>query len=183
MWARPPGYATLVRIVLEQQVSLVSARAAYDRLRAGVGRVTPERVAARSIRQLRALGVTRQKAGYCREIARDIVNGSFDLRAIAGVGDDVARQRLCAIRGIGPWTADIYLVMALRRPDVWPEADLALGEGVRRLKGMRGRPSNAKLQSIAAEWTPWRAVAARIVWHYYLRDKASSRRATVGSKD
>jgi len=172
LWARKPGFATLVRIVLEQQVSLSSAKATYGRLRTELGSVTAQTVAAIELADLRALGITRQKADYCSNLARLVVTGELDLREIARGDDPAVRRRLCAIRGVGPWTADIYLLMALRRPDVWPEGDLALVEAARRVKRMRKRPTAARLRRITNQWKPWRAVAARILWHFYLSDRS-----------
>jgi DNA-3-methyladenine glycosylase II len=171
LWARKPGFATLVRIVLEQQVSLSSAKATYERLRAALGSVTAQRVAQLEVPELRALGITRQKADYCSNLALMIANGELDLRQVGRADDGTARQRLCAIRGIGPWTADIYLLMALRRPDIWPDGDLALAEAARRTKRLRKRPSADRLRRITNPWKPWRAVGARILWHFYLSDR------------
>jgi DNA-3-methyladenine glycosylase II len=172
LWARKPGYATLVRIILEQQVSLSSATATYERLCTALGSVTAQRVAQLKVADLRALGITRQKADYCSNVARLIVAGQLDLREISRADDITVRRRLCAIRGVGPWTADIYLLMALRRPDVWPEGDLALTEAARRVKRLRKRPSAERLSQLARAWRPWRAVAARMLWHFYLSDSA-----------
>jgi len=171
LWARKPGFATLVRIVLEQQVSLSSAQATYERLRAELGSVTAQLVAQLEVADLRALGITRQKADYCSNLARLIVKGELDLRQIARADDNTARQRLCAIRGVGPWTADIYLLIALRRPDVWPDGDLALTEAARRIKRLRKRPTAERLRRITNRWKPWRAVAARMLWHLYLSER------------
>ncbi len=176
LWARRPGFATLVRIVLEQQVSLASADAAYSRLRRSVGRVTPMRVAGLPPGELRALGFTRQKADYCVGLARLIACGELNLHNIARADDGTARRALLAVRGIGPWTADIYLLMALRRPDVWPVGDLALAKAVRRVKRTRAYPTADRLRRIATEWKPWRSVAARILWHTYLSERRSRRR-------
>ena len=171
LWTRKPGFATLVRIVLEQQVSLSSAKATYERLRTALGSVTAQRVAQLRVADLRALGITRQKADYCSNLARLITNGELDLRQIGRADDSTAHQCLCAIRGIGPWTADIYLLMALRRPDVWPDGDLALAEAVRRVKHLRKRPGPERLRRITSPWKPWRSVAARMLWHFYLSER------------
>ena len=168
LWARPAGFATLVRIILEQQVSLASGEAMFNRLRDSVGRVSSARVAGLSITELRRLGFTRQKAGYCLGLAQQIENGELSLRRFAKYDDATARQILTQVRGIGPWTADIYLLMALRRPDIWPDGDLALATAVRRLKRLRAQPAPDRLRRIAASWRPWRSTAARIVWHFYL---------------
>lgn len=168
LWGRQPGYATLVRIILEQQVSLASAKATFDRIRATFGAVTPERIAGLSAAEIQTAGVTRQKASYCLGLAQQIHTGTFDLIGLNRADDQEVRRRLVAIRGIGTWTADIYLIMALRRPDIWPDGDLALATAAQQIKRLRTRPDDARLRKLAAAWTPWRAVAARLLWHYYL---------------
>lgn len=171
LWARRPGFATLVRIILEQQVSLASGRAAYARLQKAAGRVTPDRVARLSDARLRRAGLTRQKAHYCRCLAQAIVDRTLRLRELPQLDDDTVRAHLTVVPGIGRWTADVYLLMALRRPDVWPDGDLALATAVQRVKRRRRRPSPEDLRRIAVPWTPWRAVAARILWHAYLSER------------
>ncbi len=168
LWARRPGFATLVQIVLEQQVSLASGRATFGRLRDAWGEVRPGRFAKLTTAQVRSAGVTRQKTSYCLGIARQIVVGTLDLRRLGRVDDAAARRRLVEIRGIGPWTADIYLLMALGRPDVWPDGDLALATAAHQVKRLRRRPDTERLRRLATSWAPWRAVAARILWHHYL---------------
>lgn len=174
LWTRKPGYAALVQIVLEQQVSLASGRTTFARLRdACGGEVTPEAVAALSAPVLKAAGVSRQKAGYCREIARRLLDGDLDLKALGRADDDTVRERLMRIRGIGPWTANIYLMTALGRPDVWPEGDLALAAAAQQVKQLEERPDDRRLREMAAGWAPWRTVAARILWHHYLSARAA----------
>lgn len=168
LWARRPGFSTLIRIILEQQVSLRSAAAAYARLQAAAGRVTPARVAATSERRLRAAGLTRQKAAYCRGLATAVVSGELNLGGLDRRPDDEVRSILVALPGIGPWTADIYLLIALGRPDVWPRGDLALARSLQRVKRLRSAPGEDRMAKIARTWTPWRAVAARVLWHDYL---------------
>ncbi len=168
LWARQPGFATLVRIMLEQQVSLASAWAAFTRLRNGVGRVVPARIAPLPLNELQKLGLTRQKAEYIQGVARAQLAGEIELQALARADDAGARETLCRIRGVGPWTADIYLIMALRRPDVWPDGDLALVSSMQHLKRLRARLTPLRARKIASAWRPWRAVAARILWHHYL---------------
>ncbi len=184
LWARRPGFATLVRIILEQQVSLASGRAAYSRLRAAAGRVTPQRVARLSESRLRGFGLTRQKASYCRNLSRHIVNRRLTLRHLAHLDDQAARAILLQVPGIGPWTADIYLLMALGRPDVWPHGDLALTKAAQRVKRLRTYPTQQRLRRLATAWAPWRAVAARILWHFYLSSRETgtrpSRRRAAG---
>jgi DNA-3-methyladenine glycosylase II len=168
LWARRPGFSTLMRIILEQQVSLRSAAAAYARLQAVAGRVTPARVASIGERELRAAGLTRQKAAYCRGLASAVVVGGLDLGRLDGLPDDEVRSALVELPGIGPWTADIYLLMALRRPDVWPKGDLALARALQRVKWLRRAPGEDRMARIAMTWAPWRAVAARVLWHFYI---------------
>ena len=168
LWARRTGFTTLVQIILEQQVSLASGRATFGRLRDAWGEVTPGRFATLTTAQVRSAGVTRQKTSYCLGIARQIVDGRLDLRRLGQADDDAARRSLVEIRGVGPWTADIYLLMALGRPDVWPEGDLALATAAHQVKRLRRRPDTERLRRLATSWAPWRAVAARILWHHYL---------------
>jgi len=168
LWGREPGFATLVQIVLEQQVSLASGRAAFARLERAASRVTPARVAAVTERQIRAAGITRQKATYVRGLARSIVSGELDVDAIGLLDDDAAHAELVKLKGIGPWSADIYLLMALGRRDVWPRHDLALASAMREVKRLRSLPTPERQLEIAEGWRPWRAVAARLMWHHYL---------------
>ena len=175
LWAREPGFATLVQIVLEQQVSLASGRAAFERLRAAAGQVTPGRVAALDVRALARASLTRQKNGYIVGIARAIVRGELDLDAVATLDDDAAHGELTTLKGIGPWSADIYLLMALGRRDVWPRHDLALAGAMREVKRLRSLPTPGRQIEVSEAWRPWRAVAARILWHHYLnRPRAGS---------
>jgi DNA-3-methyladenine glycosylase II len=168
MWVRPPGFATLIQIILEQQVSLASARAVYAKLQQGIGRPTPSRFLELDDAQLRACGFSRQKTGYCRGLAEAAVNGNLRLGGLSRLDDDAVRAALVQIKGIGNWTADIYLLMALRRSDVWPLGDLALDNALLEVKRLRKRPTEKRLASITRPWSPWRSVAARVCWHHYL---------------
>ncbi len=168
LWAREPGFPTLVLLILEQQVSLASARAAYNRLEAAAGTVTPAGLLALSNDELRAAGFSRQKTGYARALAQAILDGAFDPDSLSDLDDDGVRHALTALKGIGPWTAEIYLLMVLRRPDVWPVGDLALATAAQQVKGLAARPTPAELAALAEPWRPWRAVAARVLWHHYL---------------
>ena len=168
LWARRPGFATLLRIILEQQVSLASAATMFERLRRAVGAVTPEAVGSLEASGLRALGFTRQKAGYCHGLAEGICRGRLDLGSIGRMSDDAGMARLLEIRGLGPWSVDIYFLIALRRPDIWPRGDLALATAVHQVKRLRARPDHLRLARLAKQWMPWRSVAARILWRHYL---------------
>lgn len=173
-WVREPGFATMIHMILEQQVSLASAQAAFDRLLELAKPLTPRRFLKLTDAQLRAAGFSRQKAGYGRDLANAVVSKTVDLEGVASMGDDDARTHLIAIRGIGRWTADCYLLMALRRPDVWPRGDIALHAGVGEMLGFDERPSDEEAAEIADAWAPWRAVAARVAWHAYLTRRGRS---------
>ena len=168
LWDRPPGFATLVAIVLEQQVSLRSGAAALDRLRLAAGSIEPAAVAALGEEGARSVGLTRQKARYVVGIAKAALDGRFDPAIVAAFEDDDARVSLTALLGVWRWTADIYLLMALLRPDVWPDGDLALAAAMRRAKGLAAIPDAATQRAVAESWRPWRAVGARLLWHAYL---------------
>ncbi len=168
MWAREPGFETLVRIILEQQISLASAEAAFRRLILATGQVEPAAIVAIGEEGLRSAGQTRQKSRYLVGLARDVLDGRLDLDAVAAADDDDARTMLTSVVGIGRWSADIYLLMALRRPDIWPTGDLAIAGAMRRAKGMPALPTGPEQAVVAEAWRPWRAVAARLLWHAYL---------------
>ena len=168
MWGRPPGFASLTFIVLEQQVSLASARAAFGRLVAATGRLTPTAFLRLDARELLAIGFSRQKARYVRGIAAAILAGDLDLDGLDRLDDDAVREVLLELTGIGPWTADVYLLLVLGRPDIWPASDLALVSAVQAVKGMPNRPTADEMYALAEPWRPWRAVAARLFWHDYL---------------
>lgn len=174
LWAREPGFPALLLIILEQQVSLASARATFDRLLATVSPLTPITFLQVDDAALRAIGFSRQKASYCRQLAQAILEGLLDIDVLATLPDDAARAALVARKGIGLWTADIYLLMCLRRPDVWPAGDLGLLVAVQEIKGLDRRPTPIEIEEIAAPWRPWRAVAARLLWHYYLNRRRGS---------
>jgi DNA-3-methyladenine glycosylase II len=168
MWTRKPGFPTLVHVILEQQVSLASAKAAFDRLGQAVPELTPAEFLKLDSNELKRIGFSRQKNRYCRGVAGALVDGSLRLERLARMNDQRAKAELLQITGIGRWTADIYLLMALRRPDVWPCGDLALARAAQQIKRLETRPSEAELEALGRPWKPWRAVAARILWHQYL---------------
>jgi DNA-3-methyladenine glycosylase II len=168
LWDRPPGFGTLVHIVLEQQVSLASALAAFDRLTLATDPLTPQRFMRLTDAELLAIGFSRQKARYGRAIATALLDGTLDLDGLAGLDDEAAQQALETIPGIGRWTSTIYLLMVLGRPDVWPAGDMALATAVAQAKGLPTRPGAAELATMGEVWRPWRSVAARLFWHDYL---------------
>ncbi|HET7229146.1 MAG TPA: hypothetical protein VFJ16_04055 [Longimicrobium sp.] len=171
MWGRPRGFATLVHIILEQQVSLASAAAVFAKVERALGGVTPAAVRTAGRPGLLALGLTRQKAGYIASLADHVANGTLPLARLPRLPDAEVAEALIRIPGIGPWTASIYLLMALRRPDVWPPGDLALHKAMSRLPGFTAVPASDAAAGHALRWRPWRAVAARILWHGYLSDR------------
>jgi DNA-3-methyladenine glycosylase II len=178
LWAREPGFPTLVRLILEQQVSLASARAAYERLVAMTGEPpTPDAMLTLTDGELLAAGFSRQKARYARALAAAVGSGTLDLDGLAGLEDAGVDAALTAVPGIGPWTATIYRLMVLRRPDAWPIHDIALAQAYAELHGLALRPRPEEMNALADGWRPWRAVAARILWHHYLSTRAERRAA------
>jgi DNA-3-methyladenine glycosylase II len=174
LWGRPQGFSTLVRIILEQQVSLASAASVYKRLVTAINPFDPGRVIEAGEPYVRSLGVTRQKASYLLRLAESIEREELKLRSISRMTDHDARLTLMNVKGIGSWSADIYLLMAMRRADIWPAGDLALATSVMEVKQLEKRPNEVELLDIAEPWRPYRAVGARMLWQSYLarRNKA-----------
>ena len=170
-WIHCPGFPGIVRAILSQQVSLESATASFYRLEKRIGAVSPERFLTLDENTLRAIGFSRQKASYVTGVAHDLQGGALDLTALASMENRQARERLMQIRGIGAWTADTYLLFSLRRTDVWPSGDLALVKGIQEITGLDAPPSFEEADRLALRWKPWRAVAARIIWHHYLSER------------
>ena len=171
MWRRRTGFSTLVHIILEQQVSLKSAKAMLLRLQSSIDPFTPERFVALGESHLRELGVTRQKSAYLLHLSGSILKGELNLNRFSRMHDDDVRQQLTRIKGIGSWSADVYLLMAMRRADIWPAGDLALGVAAKELLRLERRPTPDELETIAEKWRPYRAVAARMLWQHYLGKK------------
>jgi len=171
LWEREEGFKTLIYIILEQQVSLASAKAAYDKLLKKIGSITSVNFLKLSDAELKSIGFSRQKTSYGRNLADAIITERLNLTELSDLDDAQAKEQLMNIKGIGPWTADIYLLMALGRPDIWPNGDIALASAVQKLKGIASRPSFEELNRMSLKWKPWRAVAARILWHYYLSER------------
>lgn len=157
-----------MHVVLEQKVSIASALVVMDRVRALCPGLDPAAFLALSEEALRAAGVSARKVGYCRSIAEALLGGGLSLPALRRLGDDAVIERLVGVRGIGPWTAGVYLTMALARPDAWPTGDRALAVGVAERFALDAVPDYPALDRMAARWRPWRAVAARLIWHDYL---------------
>jgi len=173
MWERAQGFATLLYIILEQLVSLRSAQVTFERLLAILSPLTPERFLELDDATLRSIGFSRQKTAATRNLARAILEGELDLDELNSLSDDEARSRLTKIKGIGPWTADIYLLRVLNRPDVFPVGDRALVVAAQMINNLEASPTAGELELMAENWRPWRAVAARLLWHYYLNRRTA----------
>ena len=172
MWARAAGFATLVHIILEQQVSLASARAAFTKLKGATNdQVKPDVFLRFDNEELKKIGFSRQKTAACRALATAVLEGTLNLDKLPEQEDQDARSALMSVKGIGPWTADIYLLMVLLRQDSWPAGDLALATAIQELKCLPKRPDPTELLKISIPWQPWRAVAARLLWFSYLRKR------------
>lgn len=164
---RPAGFEHLTKIIVEQQVSLASAEAIWRRLTAAVMPFTPDRLIGHGEEELRALGLSRQKARYCRALAEEIIEGRLLLEALHGHDDDDVRDQLTQVKGIGRWTAEIYMISCLGRTDIWPAGDVALQTALGHLKKLPDRPDIATMDALAEPLRPYRTFAARILWRYY----------------
>ena len=162
--AREPGFETLLRTVVYQQLSTKAAATIWDRLSTACGQVTPEALLASDGDQLRAAGLSRPKIGYARAMAEAVIGG-FDLDEVDRLPDDEAVARLVELKGIGRWSAECYLLFALDRPDIMPAGDLGLATAVERWLGLDARPGPDELRELAEAWRPWRSAAARLLWH------------------
>lgn len=168
---RPGGFAGIAGIVVSQQLSTASASAIWGRLAAAYDPFTPQRLITARAERLARLGLSRPKIRALKEIARAIAGGILDCEVLPDMPADAAHQALCAVHGIGPWTADIYLLFCLGHPDAWPAGDLALQEAARLAFGLPARPSAKQINVLAEPWRPWRGVAARLLWAYYRATK------------
>lgn len=178
LWSREPGFGTLVHIILEQQVSLASANAAFRRLRELAHPITPENFLQLSEETLRQAGFSRQKITYTRHLALSIAEGHLNLERLASLPDEDVRIELKRIKGIGNWTADIYLSECLLRPDILPQGDIAMQEAFRALKGLPQRPAHPEFEALTTHWRPWRSVGTRMLWHFYLCERGRQVPAT-----
>ncbi len=167
-WARPNNYETLVHIILEQQVSLASALAALNKLREKVGAITPENVILLTDEEFRACYFSRQKTSYVRNLTGKILAEELNLLELAVLPDAAVRQQLTALKGIGNWTVDVYLIMVLHRLDIFPPGDLAAVNALKQLKTLPKDTPRETLLQIAADWQPYRTAATMLLWHYYL---------------
>jgi DNA-3-methyladenine glycosylase II len=168
---REPGYETLLRTIVGQQVSVAAAASIWRKLEAAVGTdLAPEALIAASDESLRGAGLSRQKASYARSLAEELTSGRLDLHALPK-DDEEAIKALTAIKGIGRWSAEIYLLFAEGRADVWPAGDLAVQIALGRIKGLDARPTEKLTRTLAEGWRPHRGAAAIFLWHHYGNDK------------
>ncbi|MBT3907065.1 MAG: DNA-3-methyladenine glycosylase 2 family protein [Rhodospirillaceae bacterium] len=165
--SRPLGFATLLKVICAQQISTAAAGAIMARLEAAVSPLTAEGLLAGSDTDLRTLGLSRQKIEYGKALARAVSDGKLNFRKIHRMEDEAVIEELTKIKGIGRWSAEIYLLFALRRPDIWPVDDLAVVVAMQRIKGLSERPRRKEMMALAENWRPLRSVAARLCWHYY----------------
>lgn len=172
LWDRPTGFATLLHIILEQQVSLASAKACFDKLAARIGDVSPENLLTLNDIELKTVGFSRQKAAYARHLSEAVLEKRINLDSLHYLPDIEVKAELVKLKGVGEWTSDIYILMAMLRPDVMPKGDIALHEAYRKLTNGEKRPGSDEFVAMAEKWKPFRSVAARLLWHYYLSEKA-----------
>jgi len=180
LWARPPGFSTLVKIILEQQVSLASAASLFARLKKNTAPFRPARMIELGEAHLKSQGLTRQKTAYCLDLAEALNNKRLRLSQLTMMSDADVKTTLMEIKGLGSWSADVYLLMVLRRPDVFPATDLALVTAVTELKQLPARPNTDQFLKMAEAWRPYRSVAARMLWQYYLAKRSARKKNNIG---
>ena len=171
MWTRTAGFATLIHIILEQQVSLASAKAAFLKLKARIKYITPERLLELSDEEMKACYFSRQKTVYARELARMIIAKELRLDKFQSMTEPQVRVELKKVKGIGDWTVDIYLMFALQHSDVFPTGDLALMQSLKKIMQLPAGTTKEEILSIAENWRPHRSLATMLFWHHYLEEK------------
>lgn len=181
LWDRPQGFDTLLRIILEQQVSLASARACFDKLCIHLGKLTPNGLLTLNDAELKTIGFSRQKTEYARHLAEAVLEKKIDFDGLTILPDADVKIELTKLKGVGEWTSDIYLIMAMLRPDVMPRGDIALHTAWQRLTKTENRPGSDEFLQIAERWKPFRSSAARLLWHFYLSEKKN--RKTTGKSN
>ena len=171
MWSRPNTFQSLILTILEQQVSLASAYAAFKRLRQKIGFITPAKVLSLSDEELRNCYFSRQKMVYARELARAFLAKNIRLKRLAGQPSDDIRTLLKKIKGIGDWTVDIYLIQVLQRADVFPLGDIALVNSIKHIKQLPAHTTREELEELGKLWQPYRTIATMLFWHAYIQRK------------
>lgn len=165
--SRPPGFEGLLQAIVGQQISNQAAAAIWGRLRVVPGALVPVRLLALDDEVLRGAGLSRPKVAHARALAAAFADGRLEEGAIAAMEDEAAIAAIAAVRGMGRWSAEVYLLFALQREDVFPAGDLALAGAAAALKGLDARPGPAALRALAQGWQPWRGLAARLLWHHW----------------
>ncbi len=171
MWVRPASFKTLIHIILEQQVSLVSAKAAMNKLQTRIGIITPKKLLALNDGEMRSCYFSKQKTIYARHLAEVIISKQLNLKKLTNSRDAEVRKELKRIKGIGDWTADVYLLFALQRTDVFPVGDLAMIKALKEVKQLPEQTLKEKFLEVAEKWRPYRSIAAMILWHYYIQKR------------
>jgi DNA-3-methyladenine glycosylase II len=171
MWTRPASFQSLILFILEQQVSLASAYAAFNKLKERIGYVTPSKIISLSDAELRACYFSRQKTIYARELAAAIIGKKLVLKNLAGKHEDEVRHELKKIKGIGDWTVDVYLMHCQRRTDLFPLGDIALVNSLKEVKKLQLHTGKEKMLKIAEPWRPYRTIASMILWHAYIKKR------------
>jgi len=171
MWTRPCSFQTLIHFILEQQVSLASARAALIKLKEKTGTITPLKLLALSDEEMKSCYFSRQKLKYARHLADAIVSKKLALKKLAAMPDEDVRKELTSIKGIGNWTADVYLLFALHRTDVFPTGDLAMMNAFKEIKQLDKNLSKEESLRVAEPWKPYRSIATMLLWHYYIEKR------------
>jgi len=171
VWTRPASFQTLIHIILEQQVSLASARAALNRLKQRLGHITAGKLLALSDSELKSCYFSAQKMGYARCLAQAIVSKQIQLKQLSKYDDQEVKRQLQAIKGIGDWTADVYLLFALQRTDVFPIGDLAMANALKEVKRLSRNAGKDVMVRLSEPWKPYRSIATMLLWHHYIQKR------------
>jgi len=171
VWTRPASFETLIHIILEQQVSLASAKAALSKLKQRLGRITSVKLLTLSDEELKSCYFSAQKMGYARCLAQAIVSRQIQLKRLSRYDDREVKRQLKAIKGIGDWTADVYLLFALRRTDVFPVGDLAMSNALKEVKGLSKNSAREVMLKVSEPWRPYRSIATMLLWHHYIQKR------------
>ena len=171
MWRRTASFSTLIHIILEQQVSLASAKAAFVKLKEKLVTITPEKLLLLTDAEMKACYFSRQKMVYARHLAEAIVSKQLDLKKLSRWPDEKIREELKRIKGIGDWTVDIYLLFALQRTDIFPTGDLAMINAFKEVKRLEKQISKEEIIALSQNWKPHRSIATMLLWHYYIQKR------------
>ena len=171
MWQRKPNFETLIHIILEQQVSLASAKAALSKLKEKIGIITPKKLLSLTDVEMKACYFSRQKIIYARHLALSIENGELSIKKICDLCDDEIRNELTKMKGIGNWTVDVFLLMALQRTDVFPVGDLAMMNSLKKIKQLHDLTTKEEILNLSESWKPYRSIAVMIFWHAYIEER------------